>query len=242
MSSKVIHIDSNMESNTNVRRQKRTRTGRTNRVKKSLPRNINANMNNRDSLVNPININPHDVRTHHFRDARLYDETAENGFIIQNWVARKNFNRWLKTIRGQSGMEMFRRPKKIVFEEFDSDNGTRVRLRTTIQKDTVVGTIRTILNRPGNNKRVLLPGQAKDNADGIDNYVPKMFTVTMGREVSVLRNSVGLTQAKLARVLNVTENHIKRVELGGLVTFNPEDEFVKKLAAVLEVPSIKYQD
>lgn len=221
-------------------REKRTRTGR---AKRMLARKDQALRTKRNAVVNPNNMNPYEVQTHHFRDARLYDETASVGFIVQNWVARKNFNNWLRSVRSQPGMEMFRRPKKVVTEEYDADDGTRVRFRSTIQHEKVVHTVRTVLPRTGNKKRSLLPGQAK-NGEGVDaeNYIPKMFTVSMGREIAAMRNTAGLTQAKLARLLNVTESHIKRVELGGLATFNPEDEFVKKLAQVLGVASIRYQD
>lgn len=233
-----MSVTSNVSVPVEEQRNKRTRTGR---ARKAAGRYQSGGKQTRNSFVNPVSMNPHEVRASHFRDGRLYDETAPEGFIVQNWLARKNYSNWLKSVRAQPGMEMFRRPKKIVVEEFEADDGSRLRVRSVIQRDRVVNSLRTVLPAKGNKRRALLPGQSK--VDGIDGeYIPKMFSVTMGREIASLRNTAGLTQAKLARQLNVTENHIKRVELGGLVAFNPEDEFVKKLAQVLNVPSVRYHE
>ena len=238
MSAQVAEVSTNQTERSH---NKRTRTGRGRRNYGNRQGNANSH-GNRNAFVNPVNLNPHEVRINHFRDGRLYDEHAPVGFSVQTWLARKNYSNWLKSIRSQPGMEMFRRPKTVIVEEFEGDDGSRVRFRSTVQRDRVVSTVRTVLPNRGNKKRSLLPAQSTGESLDSENYIPKMFTIAMGREFAGLRNAAGLTQAKLARELNVTENHIRRVELGGLVAFNPEDEFVKKLAQVLGIGSVRYHE
>ena len=69
-----------------------------------------------------------------------------------------------------------------------------------------------------------------------------MFTDKMGKEISRIRNNLGITQVDLGKKINVDAGTIRDIELGGLITFNSEDVMVKSLAKALGLPSIKYQE
>jgi DNA-binding XRE family transcriptional regulator len=81
---------------------------------------------------------------------------------------------------------------------------------------------------------------SKTGVDVDDNeYVPKMFTSSMGTDIMLRRNELDLTQEDVARAMNVDVNTIRAIEVGGKVAFNPQDPLVNKLSNVLKT-GIKY--
>lgn len=102
----------------------------------------------------------------------------------------------------------------------------------------------TVNHQTSSNKSGPLLPQSRVKGARIDDeeFRAKMFTMTMGKEISKQRNALGMTQAELAKAINVDAATIRNIELGGLITFNSEDKMVKELARALNLPSIKYHD
>lgn len=199
-------------------------------------------MNNQDIPLDPYHMNRYHVRMHHFQDARIYDrQIKQAGWTIQRNIIRKKYNQWLRSIRSLRGWEDFRRVHREVVERIQGDDGNVYFVRHVVQSP------------PVNREKSLLPKNNKRNKDlppstenGInisdENYRPKMFTMKMGQEISRIRTNLGLTQAELAKKINVDANMIRNIEVGGLITFNPKDNMVKSLARALNIPSIVYQE
>ena len=213
----------------------------------------------RPRFNDPQKMNPHKVRVLHFRPAYLYDTDAPVGFQVQRWVAKKKYSNYKQQIRSREGWKNYRRLPHIVYEEVREGNRIFMIKRTinmkvpgsrlpdfTVEKVTRVPKGATLIRLPKEDPR---KDQNVDavfidplEADDKTNVSPKMFTLHMGREVARLRNDLGLTQTELAMIVNVDTNYIKNVELGELISFNPEDVIVRKLAKALGVQAIKYHE
>ncbi|QGR54116.1 helix-turn-helix family protein [Moumouvirus maliensis] len=196
-------------------------------------------------FLDPYKMNPHDVRIHHFKDARLFDSSIKNNdasWQVQDCYARKKYNQWLKAVRRQQGWEGFRRPLVEIMQEVEDEYGNIVVFRKKVPYKSTQP--RTVVARDSSrNKSTYLP-QSKEKGVNVDdtNFRPRMFTEKMGREISNLRNKLGLTQADLAKKINIDVNMIRNIEMGGLISFNSQDPMVRLLAKELGVPSIKYQE
>lgn len=207
----------------------------------------------------PYKMNPHKVRVSHFRQGWLYDPDAPAGYQVQRWVAKTKYNNYKRRIRDRDGWKNYRRPPHIIYEEVKERNRIFVVKRTvymkvpgsklpdfTVEKVSSVPKGATLIRLPKEDPRKDFMAESSpadpSEVDDKTSVSPKMFTLHMGREIARLRNELELTQVELARIVNVDSNYIKNVELGGLISFNPEDVIVRKLAKALGVPSIKYQE
>jgi ribosome-binding protein aMBF1 (putative translation factor) len=206
------------------------------------------NQNKTKGYPNPYTMYRHNVRPCHFAEARLYDlDISQAGWQISHRKARREYRKWLLSVRRIPGWENFRRTLCEIEEEMTDDDGNiyiirklvpvRDRTRQFIHRQNITS---NLTNNP--NRRTRLLPQSRDKGVKItdENFRPRMFTEKMGREISQIRNNLGLTQADLARKINVDAHTIRDIELGGLITFNSEDVLVKELATTLGMPSIKY--
>ncbi|AGC02124.1 Helix-turn-helix XRE-family like protein [Acanthamoeba polyphaga moumouvirus] len=195
--------------------------------------------------LNPYKMNPHDVRIYHFKDARLYDNSIRNtdaSWEVQDWYARRKYNKWLRAVRRQEGWEGFRRPPIEIMQEVEDEDGNIIILRKKVPFRKTLPRV-VVAKDTSRNRSKYLP-QSKEKGVKVDdtNFRPRMFTEKMGREICNLRNKLGLTQADLAKKINIDVNMIRNIEMGGLISFNSQDPMVRSLAKVLGVPSIKYQE
>lgn len=224
-------------------------------------------------VANPYDMNRHEVKSGHFRDARIYDEDInEPGWKIPKSSARSKYNKWVNGVRNETGWEGFKRAPRDVTEEFDGEDGKKYSVRKIIpykvpglpvQHPYVVGHPREIgrskststethtnnsinqhAHQAGTNSSAPLLPQSRVKGANVDDeeFRAKMFTANMGREIARCRVANNMTQAELAKKINVDAATIKNIELGGLVCFNSEDKMVKELAKALGVASIKYHD
>lgn len=197
---------------------------------------------------NPYVINRHDVNVGHFVEGRLYDKDIdENGWQVQKWVARKKFDNWKSDVRGYEGWEHFRRPAKEmppkVYHEVIIDGETEIVKSYEIRK-LVWPMVPGLPYREHIVSKTRIPSikhVGKDDEDE-DEICGRMFTATMGKEISMLRSGKKMTQAELGNKISVDVTTIKNIEIGGLITFDPEDLMVKKLARVLGVSNIQYKE
>lgn len=232
----------------------------------------NVNLRSKKGLINPYMMNHSQVRLGHFCDARLYDsDITEPGWSIPKRIAKQKYQKWINSVRKNPGWENFRRKFCPILEEEEGidqegniyttmvrkhipmnkltddevwkrfNGDVIVRKLPVIEKKTIELMSRKDLTR--NKKSHVLP-QSRDKGIDIsdEDFRPKMFTEKMGREISQIRTKLGLTQSDLGKKINVESNTIKNIEIGGIVTFNPEDAMVRALARALDVPSIKYQE
>lgn len=197
--------------------------------------NIRENVLNskkKSVFMDPYFMNIHDVKPIHFRDARIYDpEIKGDGWRISARSAQKKYRNWLGRVRSRDGYYLFRRiiyePRDITLNDNDSivfRNNNENHMKYIIKNTT-----------PNSNKNITEGVNADDN-----DFIPKMFTERMGREISAMRNQNKMTQNELAQMINVDSSIIRNIELGGLVYFNPNDPMVKSLERVLGIQSIKY--
>lgn len=173
------------------------------------------------------------VHMQDFTDARIYDQNAEPGYEIQRHSAKKHYRAWLKGTRKQHGWENFRvgqKPKPLPIQDRDT-----MIFNTNLpdKVDAISNTQRKI-----NNKGILSqqPGMKIDDED----FRAKKFTVQMGQEIARRRTDLDLTQAELAKKINVEAGIIRDIERGDIVFFNPADTMVLSLAKALSMPCIKY--
>ncbi|CAH6421554.1 Hypothetical protein MVR_LOCUS274 [uncultured virus] len=75
-----------------------------------------------------------------------------------------------------------------------------------------------------------------------DAYCARVFTQRMGQEIAQVRTALNLTQAQLAKQINVDANMIRSIELGGSIPFNPEDLLTRSIAHALKLTHIPYQE
>lgn len=196
--------------------------------------------NNPRRFANPYKMPRNAVRIRHFRNARVYDGDAEKGFEVQRWFARKMYNAWLREVRKNPDWKNFRRNRRPVYVEEEDEAGV------VFKRMTPHATGEVFAKKDGNKNptRSTATAQSKDKGVSVEDtdFRPRMFTEKMGREIAQLRNNMSLTQADLAKMINVYAGTIRDIEAGGLVAFNPEDVVVKSLAKALGVASIKYQE
>lgn len=210
-------------------------------------------------LTDPYKMNPHLVHISHFQPAFLYDPEAEPGFKVLRYVAKQKYNQYKQRIRSKEGWKNYRKPPHIIYEEVKERNRIGIIKRTiylkvpgsllpefTIEKVLSVPKGATFIKLPKEDpkKDLLIEAEVTNplEADDKTSVAPKMFTLHMGREISRLRNELHLTQTELAMIINVDTNYIKNVEIGDLITFNPEDVIVRKLARALGITVIKYHE
>ena len=199
------------------------------------------------AYANPYSMNRHKVHVNHFIDARLYDTDLNNdGWKISHQEAHRKYKKWLQSVREIPGWDKFRREHRELEPE---DNGKEYRIRKYVpvpvpsSEDAGEVVLRPNVTHNRNRKQRLLP-QSRDKGVNVtdEDFRPKMFTGKMGKEISQIRHSLDMTQADLAKKVNVDAHVIRNIELGDLVTFNSEDVMVKELARALGLPSIKYQE
>lgn len=188
----------------------------------------------------PYTMNRHNVRMRDFRDARIYDPDAEEGFEVQHWYMKKMYNEWLRSVREISGWESFRRAPKLILEEVEREDGSTYIIKKLVPYKKAM----ELAKNAGKNQKPVLTSQSKDRGVRPDDqdYRPRMFTDKMGKIISQQRHHLNMTQADLAKMINVDTATIRNIEIGGMVSFNPEDMMVKSLAKALKLPSIKYQE
>lgn len=190
-----------------------------------------------EGFVDPYYINIHSVKPFHFRDARIYDpEIKESGWQISARSAQKKYRNWLTNVRSRDGFYLFRR---IIYEPRDistNDNDSVV-FRSHNNNNNMMAVMR---NTSPNSHKTILSSRNYGMLPDDNEFIPKMFTEKMGREISSLRNQKNMTQTELARILNIDSGIIRNIELGGMVHFNPNDAMVISLARALGVASIKY--
>lgn len=201
---------------------------------------------NNGELVDPNQIDRHCVTLKHFYDARLYDEDiVEDGWAVGKHWAKSNYRKWICQIRQEKGWYGFHRPPYEHPEEYEDDQGRRFLVRKIIpynlpglpHKEPYYSEIYREIK--GKNRNQIKPRVKRLTLDDED-YRAKIYTGKMGQEIARLRNSLDLTQAQLAMKINVDTATIRNIELGGYVTFNPQDVLTRELARALNVPSIKY--
>ena len=166
-----------------------------------------------------------------FTDARIYDKEAEPGYQIPRHCAKKHYRAWLKGARQNHGWENFRvgyKPKPFSMQDRD----TMVFHANTTDKAEAVVVPKT------SNTGILSqqPGMKIDDED----FRAKKFTARMGQEIARRRVDLDLTQAELAKKINVETGIIRDIERGDIIFFNPSDTMVLSLAKALSMPSIKY--
>lgn len=201
-------------------------------------------------LINPYEINRHYVKVKHFLDARLYDKDIdETGWRVNRYYARSKYRRWLHAVRKEPGWYGFHRPAREITIEIDDDEGN-IYINKVIPY-RVPGLpysapfINNVYIESGKkNKKVKLLPQSKVKGSTIhdDNFIAKMFTHSMAKEIANIRGKLGLTQLELAKQINVDVGTIRNIELGNRISFNSEDRLVKDLAKALNIGSIKYHD
>lgn len=210
------------------------------------------------ALINPYSMSKHSVRTRHFRDARLYDSqimdphfaracNLDAGTDLKQWrsewkVQRTHANRkyreWVLTIRSRDGFHNFRRERPIVDQEYIDTSAI------TFNKLDADNAAQLIANAFTNRSHNLSLAQSKEkgiNPDDQD-FVPRVFTQKMGKDIAQIRSSLNLTQAQLGNLINVDAITIKNVESGGVIPFNPNSVTTKKLAKALGLATIIYQE
>lgn len=204
----------------------------------------------RDTIINPYSMDRHCVKAKHFSDARLYDDTIEGSeWQVSKYYARMKYRKWLSDVRSEAAWVGFHRPPREEVEEIEGDDGKIYTIKKIVpykvpglpyKTPFIIGHRRGV----GRNSQVSLLPQARIKGTTIcdEKFRAKMFTITMGQKIARLRNDAGLTQAELAKKINVDAATIRNIELGNLITFNSEDKMVKELAKALNIPSIKYQD
>ncbi|BCS83361.1 putative HTH-type transcriptional regulator [Cotonvirus japonicus] len=200
-------------------------------------------------FVSPYSRDPNNVRLADFTDARIYDHQLRektslgSGWQIQRSTARKRYSKWLRTVRRKQGWENFRRAPIEVVQHVEDEYGNVYVIRKKINFNKRLPT-ETVLRKNAGKNRYTGNVQSKDKGVSVDDqdFRPRMFTPKMGREISALRNKLGLNQAELGTKLNIDANTVKSIETGNLVSFNSEDPLVRNMARILGVPSIRYQD
>lgn len=197
-------------------------------------------------VQNPYQMNRHKVKLHHFRDARIYDtDITEPGWEVPYYVAKKKYDQWLRAVRRKPGWENFRRPVVEVEEELEDEDGQVYVFRKIVPRFQAPRTNQLgaqTYHRNNNRKRPYAQSVEKGVKVDDDRYRPRMITKQMGKEISRLRQAMGLTQAELAKKINVETNLIRDIELGDAVPYHPEDMILKNLARALNVPSIRYRE
>ena len=191
-------------------------------------------------FMDPYKMPRNAVRIRHFRDAKVYDPGAEKGFEVQRWYARRMYNAWLREVRKNSEWKYFRRARRLVYTEDDEEALVVFKRMTPFKTGEVVA------KKDGNKNpsRSAATAQSKDRGVNVNDsdFRPRMFTEKMGKDVATIRNGMSLSQAELAKMINVYAGTIRDIEAGGRVPFNPEDVMVKALAKALGLNSIKYQE
>lgn len=169
-----------------------------------------------------------------FKDARLYDsQIKEDGWEVPRHVSRKKYFDWLCKIRQEPGWESFRRPLTIVTETFCDDDGNERKINKFVSFNGKTG---KIINEASHyNREAVISDQYQNESVNV------YYTEKMGKHISTLRNILGLTQAELAKKIDVDAKIIKKIESGNGVIYNPEDKTYKLLCSALQVSSIKYQ-
>lgn len=194
-------------------------------------------------FLNPYEMFPSKVRHHHFRDARIYDSDAPAGFRVPRWQARKMYYEWLRAIRRIPEWKNFRRYSEFsIAIEKDDDTIKKSKTKRDINQSTPAKLKTEKSTRTNKNSKLVAQSIDKRINKDDQDFRPKMFTEKMGREISRLRNELGLKQNELAMKINVDSNMIRNIEIGGLISFNPQDSMVRALARALGVPSIKYEE
>lgn len=225
---------------------------------------LNAEYRNRVHLFfNPYLANPTEVKMNNFRDARIFDRTADDGFILQRAASRKEYLTWLSSQRDLDGWNNFRRTKPEQSPTYSTEHNPTIivspKLREKLisiqaaakekedrelRTELIAGTFRNSKNSAGNNKqgRLIASSRVKGKSIYDDEFVAKVFTFKMGKKVSQTRNEMGLTQAELAMKVGVDEKTIANIERGGLVSYNSSDVLTRSLAKALNLPTIKYEE
>ncbi|ANB50778.1 putative HTH-type transcriptional regulator [Powai lake megavirus] len=207
--------------------------------------NLSSNTKNNKMYVNPYKMKPQDVKLYHFKDARLFDNSIKSNdanWEVQRWYAKRKYNQWLKNVRRQEGWEGFRRPLIEITQEVEDEYGNIIILRKKVPYRKTLP--REVVARQTSSNNSKYTPQSREKGVSVDdtNFRPRMFTEKMGREICMLRNSKKMTQAELAKQINVDANMIRNIEMGGLISFSSQDPMVRAMARVLGVPSIKYQE
>lgn len=198
------------------------------------------------SLMHPYKMNREEVYIRHFKNARIYDATAPEEFEVQYPVAKRAYRQWLANVRSIPGWENFRRR--------GTGHGARENDGLIISSQKTLGNIGSSDNTKLSRLNLLSRGNIDSpekqtqksvpttNKRGIEAPIHRLFTEAMGREISEQRSKLEMSQVELARKINVHPSVIRSIELGGLLTFRPDDPMVRALAQVLQLPSIEYKE
>uniref|UniRef100_A0A6C0LU26 HTH cro/C1-type domain-containing protein n=1 Tax=viral metagenome TaxID=1070528 RepID=A0A6C0LU26_9ZZZZ len=189
-------------------------------LKKTLKNNPPIGKKHVIPFKHPYDMHPTLVKISHFYDARVYDLNAEDGYKVQRRVAKKAYRRFLLAVRQQ--WPEFRKIPREEFEMEDVDND-RYQHKITQRKRN---------NDHSENIMIYNDEESK----------PKFFTKKMGKQIIQFRNQLNLTQTELAKKIDVDPTIIRDIELGDIVIYNNNNPFIKRLAWILGLSSIRYQE
>jgi DNA-binding XRE family transcriptional regulator len=222
---------------------------------------VNANVNDVSVNVNNVNndVDLESITSRYFANARMYDEqlnlkqfnresdanTYVGDWEVQPCVSRKNYRNWLYEMRSKPGMQNFRRDLTPEYEP-EILGGPVVVIEVKHKTNPDDGKIiieRTSYLR-GRGGRRLDHAQSTERGVKIDDpdYKPRMVTAKLGAYIRRMREGANLTQKELAEKIDAPTDILRNMELGGVVTYNPEDPILKRMAKFFDVPSIRYQE
>lgn len=202
----------------------------------------------KEPFVHPFDMDRHKVSIKHWKNARCYDTDIEDGWWVQNHVARGAYTQWVRNVRTLQGWEQFRRPVvERTKEERDNNGDICIVKRLVFPKvpglpyyDDVILSTYYPKNQSRSQKSAVTqtpsPVQDGDN----DDLNAKMFTKKMGQVICKLRSELNLTQKELGKKINVDAHTIRDIEAGDKILYNPEDAMVKQLAKALGLKGIKW--
>ena len=197
-----------------------------------------------ERCTNPYSMPRRQVQAEHFADARLYDQSiTEPGWEVPYARAKQEYNKWLNRVRRQPGWEKFRVPPREPREP--RPDHTEGQVVTVTVVDRTVPTGRYVAPTHSNmstQKQTVAQSKVKGATIEDDAYRARVFTERMGKEIAQTRTALNLTQAQLAKQINVDANMIRQIELGGSVPFNPEDLLTRSLAHALKLTHIAYHE
>jgi len=232
--------NSNSNSNSNPNRRPRVRVAK------------------RDGVLNPYNTHPSKVKMNNFLDARLYPyaQDAEAGYQVPKYVAKKEYQLWLKAVRNVEGWERFRREKPS-YEKIDmsvtyigygigtlyDEHG-----RPLLTDEERLARIQRIEQAQAYRKQMLQNrahriAQGKERGVRADDedYRPRTFTRKMGARIAEGRMGLKLKQDEFAKKANIDLGTLRAIERGDH-PFNSEDGVVKSIAKVLGWAGIRYEE
>jgi DNA-binding XRE family transcriptional regulator len=187
-------------------------------------------------------VHPTQIKIRHFRNDLSVRDLE---YMFQSWYAKKMYTEWLKDIRSMNGWENFRRRREPpAFSEPATYVGTNVgktidnRGRKLPPKPEGTETVSSnVLNTSAGKRSAIATSKERGVSADDDQYIPEMFTPSMGKQIMAARSQKLLTQRDLANKLNLNVSIIMNIEKGNY-PFNKSDPVVRQLEKELNI-SIK---